>query len=806
LTKKLNKSEYKVTATKMSSLLGTPTEEFNCNKLRKLLHEAKSREDLKPAKAYLLGYFARGDTGVYKWVPDLKTFKHYNKRDACDTFIQNVIVIFNHGVEKVSIRNWFFEETPFFTIDVNPTKSLTYKKPCGAYTINNFPGFLHPNPPPFYRFSKEIRDQVKLVINHMREVLCSSDKKQELYMMGLVLRITIGQKMRKSMFLYSGPGTGKTMLTWFLRNMVLGPKITTKTADERVITGEFNKELEGRVLLILEEMSNSKSTDWITFANRLKDFIDSSNLMIKEKYKTPYPVTNITNLIINSNNSKTIRLDKNDRRYFIPDISEKYVENGIGMDHYYAPLDKAIKNPEVGKAFYSYALEYVKLNPGFNERKIPMSKTKLMMISRDINPVHEFRKQKYICEPSDINVSSTGLYNAYKYWSQENFGIKKRPLIIQEFTRTLGELGLKPKAKRMGERSKNKRIQWYSTSYNDLYTIFRKKNMIDEAENIDEPEGYQHTENIELSLTSPEVFPAEEESLDSPLAPPTNSTDLTSIPEANEADDEVYESDGSESEYTKESSAPKKPEESNESKQLPAVDDTEPYGIPSSSNSASKVSDSSEKPLATATDEDYDKFLELLNTENGEKPQNDEDSGPQPQEAEIVNELIPEPIVYKIDTYEKIFEQARCTWKICEYDIDDFDWECFIQEIEEHMASKKREDSPWYRFMGEAVDKCRYYLIDKKTKSTGIEYPQVSDSEVIKDLSSYGDKRLIAYVPIPEDYASTYIVPSTSSQSLNKEEKREDSKEDEDFSDDDNDEEWYDELSKMANNKIENKK
>src|SRR5271170_46209 len=167
--------------------------------------------------------------------------------------------------------------------------------------------------------------------------------------------------------------------------MVLGSKISTKTSNERVITEQFNKELEGKVLFILEEMFNSKSTDWITFANRLKDFINSDTLMIEEKYKTPYSVTNITNIIINSNNSKTIRLDREDRRYFIPDISNKYVENGIGMDHYYAPLDKAIKNPEVGRAFYSYALEYVKLNSDFNERKIPMTKIKLMIINRDNN-------------------------------------------------------------------------------------------------------------------------------------------------------------------------------------------------------------------------------------------------------------------------------------------------------------------------------------------------------------------------------------------------------------------------------------
>ena len=201
--------------------------------------------------------------------------------------------------------------------------------------------------------------------------------------------------------------------------MVLGPKITAKTANERIITGQFNKELEGKCLLVLEEMSNSKSADWITFANRLKDFVDNDTLMIEEKYKTPYPVKNITNLIISSNNSKTIRLDRDDRRYFIPDISEKYVENGIGMDHYYAPLDKAIKNPEVGKAFYSNALEYVRLNPNFDERKIPMTKTKLMMINRNNNMLHEFIKQEYVCKSRDLEKHSSYLYNIFKNWLLE---------------------------------------------------------------------------------------------------------------------------------------------------------------------------------------------------------------------------------------------------------------------------------------------------------------------------------------------------------------------------------------------------
>ncbi|CAH1758002.1 7348_t:CDS:10 [Entrophospora sp. SA101] len=48
------------------------------------------------------------------------------------------------------------------------------------------------------------------------------------------------------MFLYSDPETDKAMLTWFLQGMILGSKITRKTANERTITGQFNKGLEAR--------------------------------------------------------------------------------------------------------------------------------------------------------------------------------------------------------------------------------------------------------------------------------------------------------------------------------------------------------------------------------------------------------------------------------------------------------------------------------------------------------------------------------------------------------------------------------
>ncbi|GBB84948.1 hypothetical protein RclHR1_11520006 [Rhizophagus clarus] len=76
---------------------------------------------------------------------------------------------------------------------------------------------------------------------------------------------------------------------------------------------------------------------------------------------------------------------------------------------------------------------------------------------------------------------------------------------VQEFTHALGELGIKAKQKRVGDRKANKKLQWYSVTYADLYTIFMKKNMIDEAKNIEVPEGYKESEV--LIEISPERLP-----------------------------------------------------------------------------------------------------------------------------------------------------------------------------------------------------------------------------------------------------------------------------------------------------------
>src|SRR3989337_2905771 len=121
-------------------VLGTANDEFDSGIFRKLLYSAKNWDELKPAKKYLLSYFARGKIGVFKWDPQIQQFEHYTKKDACDSFIQHDTKIFTNDegetINRFNVRDWFFRDTPFFALQVNPCQPKIYREVTGGFYIN----------------------------------------------------------------------------------------------------------------------------------------------------------------------------------------------------------------------------------------------------------------------------------------------------------------------------------------------------------------------------------------------------------------------------------------------------------------------------------------------------------------------------------------------------------------------------------------------------------------------------------------------------------------------------------------------
>ena len=89
-------------------VLGTPTVDFDPTKLQLMLNRAKTVDDLKAVKEYIVNYFARSDDPVATWMwrPSDHTFKVFEDADVKSRHIYKDKVMIT--LEKASVWRLIF--------------------------------------------------------------------------------------------------------------------------------------------------------------------------------------------------------------------------------------------------------------------------------------------------------------------------------------------------------------------------------------------------------------------------------------------------------------------------------------------------------------------------------------------------------------------------------------------------------------------------------------------------------------------------------------------------------------------------
>src|SRR2546430_544133 len=262
---------------------GDPTEAFNINTLKSLVLRAKTANDLKGAKEYLLSYFilCSNPHGVFMWRPDINNFEHKFTKEI-GMLIRSVKKVFYEPATdpegqpekiKFDISNWFMCENDIVCVaNCDPVKPRLYEVKGQIY-LNIFPGFMH-IPQELSEFSAEEHASVKLIFVHIRDIWCSGNWELTEYIIKWFASVSVGKKMYSILYLKSGQGWGKGIITDFIQRYVLGPQLVYKTSDPQTILGSFNGQLLGKLLLLLEEMPTEKS-QWNSLYRALKDKVTS---------------------------------------------------------------------------------------------------------------------------------------------------------------------------------------------------------------------------------------------------------------------------------------------------------------------------------------------------------------------------------------------------------------------------------------------------------------------------------------------------------------------------------------------------
>lgn len=114
-------------------------------------------------------------------------------------------------------------------------------------------------------------------------------------------------------------GTGKNTLGNIAAEMV-GQENVSRPNEAALSDSNFNSYLAKKRLVIVDEIYSGQSRK--TY-NRLKAPITDTRIRVNEKYQPEYEIDNFAHFIFSSNDMIAILIDGTDRRFFVPEMSER---------------------------------------------------------------------------------------------------------------------------------------------------------------------------------------------------------------------------------------------------------------------------------------------------------------------------------------------------------------------------------------------------------------------------------------------------------------------------------------------------
>lgn len=470
----------------------------SCNEkysIEKMIDLYNSNPDFGQARAqnYIRKFFAPLEDSPFfvKYSPNVKkdfTLIPRTKKDL-DHFIGNFEKkdgdTFVWGASNFVLKKYHER----FVLTCNPKiNKICYKdEETGDNMINTFRGYLHKTPKKFNSYSENVKSGVKSIWNHIKEGWCSGEEDQFMYLKKWICKFVAGNKMRTGLYIKGIEGVGKSLIAEFLMFKVIGKHNCQVVCDPNCfLPGEWNDHLIGKLLVLLEEIPSSTSASWKCLYNSLKPWITNPVVEVKKRFISSWEIMNIATLILISNN-KCINIGENDRRWFMPDVSMKYV----GNQKYFNKLAKICSLDIIGEAFYWYCKEFFENNcQGFDEANPatrPQTKARTEVINDNLHTLYVFIKNEYLKKGKGLQANGRDLILKKfreKYLNELNKDKRRikefetalyrhhEAISPQEITRKLAEIGIKSKRKNTG--------MVVNVPYEDLREIFKQKQWLDE--------------------------------------------------------------------------------------------------------------------------------------------------------------------------------------------------------------------------------------------------------------------------------------------------------------------------------------
>lgn len=217
-------------------------------------------------------------------------------------------------------------------------------------------------------------ESISSFLDYVENIIAAGNKELYTYILKWVSYIiqNPGKRTNSCLVLLGEQGTGKTT---FVNTICKLFGNYAKTNSQRLddIVGSFNGTIEGKMIIVMNELSAVDHFNKKAIHNQLKTLITDDTLTINRKGLDQYTIENVSNFIICSNDFNPIMIENGDRRYVVIEVSDKVAKDR----KYFGNLKNGMD-----ENFYTNLYNYFRLYncEGFMSLDIPDTKIKGFII------------------------------------------------------------------------------------------------------------------------------------------------------------------------------------------------------------------------------------------------------------------------------------------------------------------------------------------------------------------------------------------------------------------------------------------
>jgi hypothetical protein len=396
------------------------------------------REDAQKVIAFEIG----GKFKVISKKNDSELFSYKSKRDFKEYTEFKVWITTSKGKKKKKqesvqvpivniVLDELIEELSFSKTHWFPYTPLKPDIDKSAFNMfQQFQATLMGKPP------CEDNEIIKTFKSHLFTVWAAGDSLVSEHMLDWLASILQNptKKTRVVIVLYSQQQQiGKNILTDFIKKYIFG-NLVKSINDLTTITRDFNSHITNKLMLVVDEAPANKEhfhANW----DKLKSKITEEDDTIERKGADAEDCKSYTNYLITTNNADSIKIEKDDERYFVCECDARYKNNY----DYFNFFDSVMSNQEAGDIVYTYLMNRdiskVRLQ-NFPQTNIK-SQMQELSLPKPLIFLKEFKETKH-----NKFITNLELYGHYQRWCDENgIGVKEKLDNLKFQNRIARELG-----------------------------------------------------------------------------------------------------------------------------------------------------------------------------------------------------------------------------------------------------------------------------------------------------------------------------------------------------------------------------